>query len=105
MKPARKTLKSARFVSFREDDGSFRFRLLDAEGEQLLLSEPFADGKTAGQISKRLQSGAELDVRRENSGFTLWLEGACVASSPLFDDEQRCEQAIRRLRESLAAQD
>ena len=101
----KKTVKSARFVSFREDDGSFRFRLLDADGEQLLLSEPFADGKTAGQISKRLQSGAELDVRRENSGFTLWLEGACVACSPLFDDEQRCEQAIQRLRESLAAQD
>jgi uncharacterized protein YegP (UPF0339 family) len=34
----RKSRKSARFVSFREDDGSFRFRLLAADGEQLLLS-------------------------------------------------------------------
>jgi len=99
----KKAAKSARFVSFREVDGSFRFRLLDAEGEQLLLSEAFADGKTAGQISKRLQSGGELDVRQANGGFTLWLEGACVASSPEFVDAQSCEQAILRLRESLAA--
>ena len=101
----KKTVKSARFVSFREDDGSFRFRLLDADGEQLLLSEPFPDGKTAGQISKRLQSGIELDVRQANGGFTLWLEDACVASSPVFADEPHCQQAIQRLRESLAAQD
>ena len=47
----KKAAKSARLVSFREDDGSFRFRLLDAAGEQLLLSKCFADGKSAGQVS------------------------------------------------------
>jgi tryptophanyl-tRNA synthetase len=50
--------QSARFVSFREDDGSFRFRLLAADGEQLLLSRHFADGKTAGQVTKQLQSAS-----------------------------------------------
>ncbi len=44
----KKAAKAARFVSFREDDGSFRFRLLAADGEQLLLSRNFADGKAAG---------------------------------------------------------
>ncbi|WP_057407630.1 tryptophan--tRNA ligase, partial [Pseudomonas amygdali] len=44
----KKATKGARFVSFREDDGSFRFRLLAADGEQLLLSRNFADGKAAG---------------------------------------------------------
>jgi tryptophanyl-tRNA synthetase len=44
-----KSRKAARFVSFREDDGSFRFRLLAADGEQLLLSRNFADGKSAGR--------------------------------------------------------
>lgn len=101
----KKAVKSARFVSFREDDGSFRFRLLDAEGEQLLLSEPFADGKTAGQVSKRLQSGAELDVRLQDGGFSLCLDDACVATSPAYADEQACQQAISRLREALAPQD
>lgn len=43
----KKAAKGARFVSFREDDGSFRFRLLAADGEQLLLSRTFADGKAA----------------------------------------------------------
>ncbi|MCR3844348.1 tryptophan--tRNA ligase, partial [Pseudomonas aeruginosa] len=33
----KKAAKAARLVSFRDDDGSFRFRLLDAAGEQLLL--------------------------------------------------------------------
>ncbi|MBF2951381.1 tryptophan--tRNA ligase, partial [Pseudomonas aeruginosa] len=41
----KKAAKAARLVSFRDDDGSFRFRLLDAAGEQLLLSRAFADGK------------------------------------------------------------
>ncbi|MBF3053752.1 tryptophan--tRNA ligase, partial [Pseudomonas aeruginosa] len=39
----KKAAKAARLVSFRDDDGSFRFRLLDAAGEQLLLSRAFAD--------------------------------------------------------------
>lgn len=97
--------KRARFVSFREVDGSFRFRLLDADGEQLLLSEPFADGKTAGQVSKGLQSGGELDVRLQDGGFALWLNEACVARSPVFADAQSCQQAISRMQEALAAQD
>ncbi|MBF3087883.1 tryptophan--tRNA ligase, partial [Pseudomonas aeruginosa] len=50
----KKAAKAARLVSFRDDDGSFRFRLLDAAGEQLLLSRAFADGKAAGAVSKRL---------------------------------------------------
>ena len=101
----KKATKGARFVSFRETDGSFRFRLLDAAGEELLLSESFADGKAAGQVSKRLQSGVELDVRQQNGGFALWLDEAVVANSPVFADPMACQQAIERLREALAAED
>lgn len=54
----KKATKSARFVSFRDEDGSFRFRLLAADGEQLLLSRSFADGKSAGAVSKQLQQGS-----------------------------------------------
>ena len=98
----KKAAKSARFVSFREDDGSFRFRLLDAAGEQLLLSKCFADGKSAGQVSKRLQSGEALDLREQGEGFALWLDAECIAESPAFADAAACQAAIQRLREALA---
>ena len=98
----KKAAKSARFVSFREDDGSFRFRLLDAAGEQLLLSKCFADGKSAGQVSKRLQSGEALNLREQGEGFALWLDAECIAESPAFADAAACQAAIQRLREALA---
>jgi tryptophanyl-tRNA synthetase len=98
----KKAGKSARFVSFRDDDGSFRFRLLDAAGEQLLLSKSFADGKAAGMVNKRLQSGEALDVREQDGGFGVWLDDECVAQSPAFADSSACQAAIQRLREALA---
>ncbi|WP_263142305.1 tryptophan--tRNA ligase [Pseudomonas sp. RIT-PI-AD] len=99
----KKAAKTARFVSFREDDGSFRFRLLDAAGEQLLLSKGFADGKAAGQASKRLQSGESLDLREQGQSFGLWLDDECVARSPEFADAESRESAIQRLRDALGA--
>jgi tryptophanyl-tRNA synthetase len=97
----KKAAKAARFVSFREDDGSFRFRLLAADGEQLLLSRNFADGKTAGQVTKQLQSGQPLDVRSEDLSFSVWLEGECVADSPAFADSTALNAAIEALRVAL----
>lgn len=101
----KKAAKSARFVSFRDDDGSFRFRLLDASGEQLLLSKSFADGKAAGQASKALQSGAELDVRSEGMSFSVWLGDEQIGDSPAFADDGALQQAIARLHEALAPQE
>ena len=97
----KKAAKAARFVSFREDDGSFRFRLLAADGEQLLLSRNFADGKDAGQVTKQLQSGQPLDVRNEDLSFSVWLEGECVAHSPAFADSAGRDAAIEALRIAL----
>ncbi|MGY2342585.1 tryptophan--tRNA ligase [Pseudomonas sp. SDO5532_S415] len=97
----KKAAKAARFVSFREDDGSFRFRLLAADGEQLLLSRNFADGKTAGQVTKQLQSGQALDVRSEALSFSVWLEGECVADSPAFADSTARDAAVEALRIAL----
>ncbi|MDG9923775.1 MULTISPECIES: tryptophan--tRNA ligase [unclassified Pseudomonas] len=101
----KKAVKSARFVSFRDEDGSFRFRLLDAAGEQLLLSKSFADGKAAGQASKALQSGAALDVRGEGQVFSVWLGDERVGESPAFTDANALEAAIERLREALTPQE
>lgn len=100
----KKAVKGARFVSFREDDGSFRFRLLAADGEQLLLSRNFADGKTAGAVSKQLQQGGELDLRSEDDRFSVWLEGACVAESPQFADSVARDAAIENLKLALIPQ-
>ncbi|UZJ61387.1 tryptophan--tRNA ligase [Pseudomonas sp. KU26590] len=100
----KKTSKGARFVSFREDDGSFRFRLLAADGEQLLLSRNFADGKAAGAVTKQLQQGGTLDIRTEGDAFTLWLNDACVADSPAFADAAARDAAIESLKLALAPQ-
>ncbi|WP_248803305.1 tryptophan--tRNA ligase [Pseudomonas sp. MWU13-2100] len=102
----KKAAKAARFVSFREDDGSFRFRLLAADGEQLLLSRHFADGKAAGAVTKQLQAGQALDIRSEAGSFSIWLEGECVADSAEFADEVSRDAAIAALRVALTpAQD
>ncbi|WP_339511374.1 tryptophan--tRNA ligase [Pseudomonas sp. RL_15y_Pfl2_60] len=98
----KKASKRARFVSFRDEDGSFRFRLLDAAGEQLLLSKSFADGKSAGMVNKYLQSGESLDVREQGNGFAVWLDGECVATSPEFANAEALKAAVERLREVLA---
>ncbi|MCF7533189.1 tryptophan--tRNA ligase [Pseudomonas petrae] len=100
----KKASKGARFVSFREDDGSFRFRLLAADGEQLLLSRNFADGKAAGAVTKQLQQGGELDIRPEGDAFTLWLSDAYVADSPAFADAAARDAAIESLKLALAPQ-
>lgn len=100
----KKASKGARFVSFREDDGSFRFRLLAADGEQLLLSRSFADGKAAGAVSKQLQQGGDLDIRIEGQAFSVWLDGACVADSPAFADAAARDAAVESLKLALAPQ-
>ncbi|AZF19694.1 tryptophan--tRNA ligase [Pseudomonas sp. R3-52-08] len=99
--PKKKPAKAARFVSFREDDGSFRFRLLAADGEQLLLSRTFADGKAAGAVTKQLQSGGTLDIRTQALGFSVWLGDAAVADSAEFADSASRDAAIAALRVAL----
>ena len=97
----KKATKGPRFVSFRDEDGSFRFRLLAADGEQLLLSRNFADGKAAGQVTKQLQAGQPLDVRSADLSFDVWLDGESVATSPVFTDATARDAAIEALRLAL----
>lgn len=53
---AKNPARISKFVSFRDADGSFRFRLLAANGDELLLSQAFADPKQAGAAIRCLQS-------------------------------------------------
>jgi tryptophanyl-tRNA synthetase len=109
-KPTAKQGKMPRFASFRDADGKFRFRLFSAEGEELLLSMPFADPKAAGALQKRLKvlgaAAAVLQIKAQ--GMALELDGEPVASTPDYRDEQSRDDALAQLREALdqlAAQD
>ncbi|HEY0296810.1 MAG TPA: tryptophan--tRNA ligase [Bordetella sp.] len=92
---AEKAAKGARFVSFREKDGSFRFRLMAADGQELLTSVPYADPKQAGAVMKRLPAEATLSA--EGSGFTVSLDGAVVASAAVNTGLEQARVALASL--------
>lgn len=104
-----KSDKPPRFASFREADGSFRFRLLSGDGEALLLSIPFADPKASGLMQKRLQrmGGQAAVVVAGAQGLLLELDGEAVAELLAGDDAPSRDAALDRLRvalDQLAAQ-
>lgn len=82
----RKTGKKAaasRFVSFRDEDGAFRFRLLDAEGKELFLSEAFGDPKASGGVIRQLQQGLEADwLTQDADTVSLRIDGQLVCQFP-----------------------
>jgi len=109
-KVAPKPGKSPRFASFRDGDGSFRFRLFSADGEELLLSKSFADPKSAGALQKRIKElGAVSAVLQARPlALALELDGEQVATTPTYGDEQARDEALARLRgalDQLAAQE
>jgi tryptophanyl-tRNA synthetase len=99
-----------RFASFRDDEGQFRFRLFATDGEELLLSAPFADPKAAGMLQKRLRTlgGAAAELAADAQGAHLSLDGNVVASTPAQADAAARDALLQRLRDTLdqlAAQD
>ena len=76
--------KGARVVQFKDDDGTFRFRLLAANGQTLLISTPQSDPKEAGLLIGRIKSGdAGLTVDAMPCGTqALWLDGELIAQAP-----------------------
>lgn len=72
--------KRARFVSFRDEAGQFRFRLLASDGQELLLSEAFDNPKAAGQAIKHLQTTPLEDLAIETDGqVTVRIQGTVVS--------------------------
>ncbi|CCN17292.1 tryptophan--tRNA ligase [Bordetella bronchiseptica] len=102
--PARKAAKGARFVSFRDEDGSFRFRLLAADGEELLCSVPFANPKEAGALMRRLQDEAPEQALRghDDVSYAAWLDGKEVAYGPQAADAGARDALLAQAREALA---
>jgi tryptophanyl-tRNA synthetase len=95
--------KPPRFASFRDTDGSFRFRLFAADGDELLLSQRFVDPKAAGALRQRLQTlgGALATLQVENDGIALHMDGQVVATTPTYLDDASRIAAMVRLREAL----
>lgn len=82
-KNSKKSPSAARFVSFREDSGVFRFRLLDASGAELFLSEPFKDPKATGLMIRNLQNGLQDSwIVQEADTVSLCVDGELVCRFP-----------------------
>lgn len=101
----KKTGKTARFASFREPDGQFRFRFFAINGEELLLSVPFVNPKAIGPLTQTLVAQHEaLELRTEQPNcFSVWWNGELVAESPVLSSELALKAAMEQLRESLAS--
>lgn len=104
--PNKKAAKAARFVSFRDEDGTFRFRLLGADGQELLLSRGFDNPKDAGVATQRLRSNGETDcLRLDGLTYTAVIDGATIAQGPIAADETQRDALVAQVRQALAAQD
>jgi tryptophanyl-tRNA synthetase len=109
-KPVPRSGKPPRFASFRDADGSFRFRLFSGDGEELLLSRSFADPKAAGALQKRIKElgATSAVVQVQPLSLALELDGEEVATTPDYEGEQARDEALNRLRgalDQLAAQE
>lgn len=94
--PAHERAEGGRFVSFREDNGQFRFRLFDGDDTELFVSEAFADPKHCGYVMRSLQQGLDDDwLVQDHDSITLMFEGVAVCQFPA--------DRIERVRESLSA--
>ena len=99
----KKAKKASRVVSFRDDEG-FRFRVLNSQGDDLLLSKAFEDGRAAGMASKHVQTAQDdLDIRQVDQQLSIWLDGECIAQSSQYSSDELCTEALIELRAALAS--
>src|SRR5690348_589299 len=96
------TEKRARIVSFRDTEG-FRFRLLSAEGAELLLSNAFGDPKRTGEIARALLAPDAAPVTEAvgETRYALLLDGERIALSPAYADALERDAAITTLMDAL----
>ena len=100
---ANKGGKGARYVSFRDEAGQFRFRLLAADGAELFCSIAYADPKQAGAVRKQLELGWADDfiVLQGDTGFNLSLDGQIVAHGPATTSLVERDLLLQTLRVSM----
>ncbi|ANF84282.1 Tryptophan--tRNA ligase [Pseudomonas antarctica] len=96
----KKAPKAARFVSFRDLDG-FKFRLLAEDGTELLVSNPFADGKEVGFVTKSLLSQSFIDLSRGIDEVVLHVNNKPVAYSRKYSSFNELEDAFEKALKSI----
>ncbi|WP_448102466.1 tryptophan--tRNA ligase [Luteibacter jiangsuensis] len=103
--PVTPKAKPPRLASFRDSDGTFRVRLFGADGEELLLSVPFADPKAAGTLRQTLATlgGAQANVASDGDRLALLIEGKVMATGDSYPDDAARAGASSRLRAALDA--
>jgi tryptophanyl-tRNA synthetase len=97
--------KTVRFVSYRDVDQQFRFRLLDQDGRELFVSLPHADPKQAGVIMRQLQQRTE-DVTVEiesDTQFIVCIEELCVGQSAVFDSIAQRDEVLQHTQAAIQA--
>ncbi len=99
--------KSARYVTFRDEAGQFRFRLLAQEGTELFCSIAFADPKQAGAVMRSLQqAGAQASIRLEGTVGLLIVQGdQVIAKAPDSETAVQREQLIAALTVAMQSSD
>jgi len=99
--PAAAKAKPPRIASFRDTDGSFRFRFFASDGDELLLSASFADPKAAGALRQSLSTlgGAQAVIETQGDEIVLKMGGDVVASATSADTNA----GVLRLRAELDA--
>lgn len=101
-KQKKKAIKTARFVSFREKDGHFHFRLVAANGDELLLSKGFTNPKEIGVLTQQLiNTPTSRQLTSENSHATLYWENELIAQSSCCTDEETLKTLINAVNEAL----
>lgn len=89
--------KKPRFVSFRNEQGQFCFRLFDAAGQELFLSEPFQNPKDAGHVMKQLpQANFDSLASTEGEQVVIYLNETLVARIPAAA-AQAVQEALQEL--------
>lgn len=89
----KKAKKASRVVSFREGE-DFRFRLLDAQGSDLLLSVAFADGRSSGQALKALQAG-DVELRLNGQQLEVLHQDGLIAAGGSFASLEEARTALQ----------
>jgi tryptophanyl-tRNA synthetase len=99
-KKEKSSSKSARYVTFRDETGQFRFRLLAQDGAELFSSIAFADPKQAGAAMRGLQqAGAQASIKLEGAVGLLIVQGEqVIAKAPDSETAEQREQLIAILK-------
>lgn len=98
-----KRKKSARFVTYRDEQGQFRFKLVSSTGIELAISLPHTDPKQSGVIMRQLQQRIE-DVSVETEGvdqYVISIDEQVVAHGVPSDGPDHRDEMMALTREAF----